>query len=45
MRVLQDSAMAEEMGRRAREHVRDNFLITRVLRDNLLLYRRVLGVG
>ena len=43
--VLQDSAMAEEMGRQAREHVRENFLITRVLRDNLCLYRRVLGVG
>ena len=34
--VLQDSDMAEEMGRQAREHVRENFLITRVLRDNLL---------
>ena len=32
LRVLQDSAMAEEMGRQAREHVRENFLITRVLR-------------
>ena len=45
MSVLQDSAMAEEMGRKAREHVRENFLITRVLRDNLRLYRQVLGVG
>ena len=43
--LLQEPAMAGKMGRRAREHVRENFLITRVLRDNLLLYRRVLGVG
>lgn len=42
--LLRDPALAEEMGRRAREHVRANFLITRVLRDNLLLYRRVLGI-
>ena len=42
--VLQDSDMAEEMGRQAREHVRENFLITRVLRDNLRLYRQVLGI-
>ena len=44
LRLLRDPSLAEEMGRRAREHVRDNFLITRVLRDNLLLYRRVLGI-
>lgn len=43
--LLQDPTLAEEMGQKAREHVRRNFLITRVLRDNLLLYRRVLGMG
>ena len=43
--LLRNPGLAEEMGCRAREHVRENFLITRVLRDNLLLYRRVLGIG
>ncbi len=42
--LLRKQEVAGRMGRRAREHVRDNFLITRVLRDNLLLYRRVLGL-
>ena len=45
LKLLREPSLAEEMGRRAREHVRQNFLITRVLRDNLLLYRRVLGIG
>ncbi len=43
--LLRDQNLAEEMGRKAREHVRENFLITRVLRDNLLLYRQVLGIA
>lgn len=43
--LLKDPALAEEMGQKAREHVRRNFLITRVLRDNLLLYRRALGIA
>ena len=42
--LLRNPGLAEEMGCKAREHVRENFLITRVLRDNLLLYRRVLGL-
>ena len=42
--LLRDQDLAGKMGRRAREHVRENFLITRVLKDNLLLYRRVLGI-
>lgn len=44
LNLLRDPGMAEAMGRKAKEHVRENFLITRVLRDNLLLYRRVLGI-
>lgn len=43
--LLRNPGLAEEMGCKAREHVRKNFLITRVLRDNLLLYHRVLGIG
>ena len=42
--LLRNPGLAEEMGYKAREHVRENFLITRVLRDNLALYRRVLGL-
>ncbi|MBI2953778.1 MAG: glycosyltransferase [Chloroflexi bacterium] len=39
--LLQHPKEANEMGERGREHVRENFLITRNLRDYLRLFNRV----
>lgn len=35
VRILQDPALGEEMGRKGKEHIRKNFLITRLLSDYL----------
>ena len=39
--LLEHPQEVEQMGRAAREHVRDNFLITRHLRDYLELFKRM----
>ncbi|MFQ5933782.1 MAG: glycosyltransferase [Dehalococcoidia bacterium] len=42
LRLLKDPGLSRKMGRRAKEHVRRNFLITRYLRDSLVAYGRLL---
>jgi trehalose synthase len=44
-RLLGNPALAEELGRRGREHVRSHFLITRNLRNYLLLMLALRGPG
>lgn len=39
--LLRDPELADRMGRAGHEHVRENFLITRYLRDYLALFRRL----
>jgi len=41
--LLQSSEKIKEMGKAAREHVRENFLITRHLRDYLQLFVKLAG--
>ena len=41
--LLQNSEKIKEMGKAAREHVRENFLITRHLRDYLQLFVKLAG--
>ncbi len=41
--LLQNSEKIKEMGKVAREHVRENFLITRHLRDYLQLFVKLAG--
>ena len=36
--LLNDTVYAEKLGRNGREHIKNNFLITRHLRDYLLLF-------
>ncbi|MGB3681374.1 MAG: glycosyltransferase [Rubrobacteraceae bacterium] len=43
-KLLQDPEFAHEMGRLGKEHVRDNYLTPRLLRDDLLLFAKLLGV-
>ncbi|MCH8090386.1 MAG: glycosyltransferase [Chloroflexi bacterium] len=40
--LLKDPALSVKLGERAKEHVRKNFLITRYVRDSLLVYRELL---
>jgi trehalose synthase len=42
--LLKDPEKAREMGRAGREFVRDNFLITRYLRDYLRVFREMRGI-
>ncbi|CAN5696591.1 glycosyltransferase [soil metagenome] len=42
--LLTDPPLARELGAAGRNHVRDNFLITRLIRDELLLYREALNL-
>ncbi len=42
LRLLQKPRVAARIGRNGREHVRRHFLITRLVRDELMLYRDVL---
>ena len=44
IKLLQDPGLAREMGKKAREHVRKNFLITRLVSDHLDLLTDILGV-
>ncbi len=41
--LLSDRDLSRKMGRKARAHVRSNFLVTRSLRDNLQTYGALLG--
>lgn len=43
-RLLQDPEFAHEIGRVGKEHVRDHYLTPRLLRDDLLLFAKLLGV-
>lgn len=45
IRLLRDHDLRTRLGIQGREHVRQNFLITRLLRDRLRLFRAVLGKG
>lgn len=41
--LLEDPAFSRKLGKRAKEHVRRNFLITRYLRDSLASYSQLLN--
>lgn len=43
-KLLQDKEFAHQMGRVGKEHVRSNYLTPRLLRDDLLLFAKLLGV-
>ncbi|MFQ5874074.1 MAG: glycosyltransferase [Dehalococcoidia bacterium] len=40
--LLQNPALSRKLGKKAKEHVRRNFLITRYIRDSLATYQRLL---
>ncbi len=42
--LLKDPALAKRMGQAGREHVRERFLMTRYLKDYLMLFNHLLGV-
>jgi trehalose synthase len=41
LKLLRDPAAAAELGQRGREHVREHFLLPRLLADELLLLQSV----
>lgn len=43
LRILGDGDLRRELGERGREHVRRNFLVTRLLKDWLSLFAEILG--
>lgn len=43
LELLGDRELARELGRRGREHVRERFLLPRLLRDELRLLRDLAG--
>ena len=43
MKILRDPEFARHIGRLGKEHVRDNYLSPRELRDHLLLFAKLLG--
>jgi trehalose synthase len=43
--LLKNPGMADEMGRRAKEHVRHNFLVTRQIKDYLTLFNGLMTGG
>ncbi len=43
-KIIKDPEFARNIGRRGKEHVRENFLMPRQLRDNLALYAKLMGV-
>ena len=45
VQLLQDPGLAAEMGRAGKQHVAENFLITRYLADTLQLLGRLVGAG
>ena len=44
IKLLKDRDFAREMGRHGKEHVRTHYLTPRLLRDDLLLFAKLLGV-
>jgi trehalose synthase len=44
VKLLKDPEFAREMGHRGKEHVREHFLTPRLLRDDLKLFAKLLGV-
>jgi len=44
IQLLQDPDLAEEMGKKAKETVRKNFLITRLLLDYLILLNEMIEI-
>jgi trehalose synthase len=44
VKILEDSDFARQLGRQGKEHVREHYLSPRQLRDNLLLFAKLLGV-
>jgi trehalose synthase len=44
VKILKDPDFARQIGRQGKEHVREHFLSPRQLRDNLLLFAKLLGV-
>jgi trehalose synthase len=44
VKILKDPEFAHQIGRLGKEHVRDNYLSPRELRDHLLLFAKLLGV-
>ena len=43
-KILKDADLAHEIGRVGKEHVREHYLTPRLLRDDLLLFAKLLGV-
>ena len=43
IKLLKDAEFAHEIGRIGKEHVRDHYLTPRLLRDDLLLFAKLLG--
>jgi len=43
-KILKDPDFARQMGRHGKEHVREHYLTPRLLRDDLLLFAKLLGV-
>jgi trehalose synthase len=43
-KLLKDPDFARQMGRRGKEHVREQYLTPRLLRDDLKLFAKLLGV-
>jgi trehalose synthase len=43
VKILKDTDFARAIGRQGKEHVRENFLMPRQLRDNLALYAKLIG--
>jgi trehalose synthase len=44
VKILEDPDFARQLGRQGKEHVREHYLSPRQLRDNLLLFAKLLGV-
>jgi trehalose synthase len=44
VKLLEDPAFARQIGRRGKEHVREHYLTPRLLRDDLKLFAKLLGV-
>ena len=40
--LIEHRNLAKSIGKRAKEHVRENYLLTRLLRDHLILYNRTI---
>ena len=43
--ILRDPALGKALGRRGKEHVREQFLTPRYLRDYLRIFTELLGEG